>query len=241
MGQACQVCDHKNRVEIDRALVSGRSKASLSRECGVSEASLLNHEKNHVTRQLLKSHEIMERASADALLNEIDSCMVKAKAILKQAEDDKKPGLQLQALKEIRQTIEFLSRLAIAHATLAQERELAGMATGTNGQRTVVVLPAKIDPGMDATEAGRVYKNFLKTIGENPGADFRYAEDQSEPEPEQDEPSRPMTRKRPSSAERIKAAAAANDQEEDDLSGMVGPDILNWQPVIPPKQSTWGR
>lgn len=256
MGQVCTICSHPDRLQIDRDIVNSVPHLRIAKNYGLTDTAVRNHAQNHLTRQMLKSHEIAERANAAVLLDEIDTCMTKAKNILKQAEDNKQPSLQLAALREIRQTIEFLSKLAISLAELQQQRELAGM-VGT-GQRTVVVLPAKINPGMTATEAGQIYKDFLKATGEHPGAEFQFHEDQSHvQEQEQSESDRPMIRKRrPSSATRIKASASTGDpdrvelelspapdqdQEDDDLDGMVGPSILSWQPTIPKRRSTWGR
>ena len=40
MGQDCRICSHNKRLEIDRALVSGKSKASIAKQFGILEASL---------------------------------------------------------------------------------------------------------------------------------------------------------------------------------------------------------
>lgn len=154
MGQACQCCEHKNRAEIDKALVGGISKASLSRRFFVSEASLMNHERAHLSRQLLKSTEIMERANASVLLDELDTCMQKAKGILAKAEKDSKPNLQLSALREIRQSIEFLSKLAVSLAELQQKREQAGQ----NG--SIIEMPTITD-GMDVRQAESLWRQYL--------------------------------------------------------------------------------
>jgi hypothetical protein len=188
---------------------------------------------------MLKSGEIMERANAAVLLDEIDICMTKAKGILAQAEKDQKPGLQLQALREIRQTIEFLSKLAISLAQLQQERELALMPNG-DGQRTVIILPQKISLADTATKAATLYRQMIDTTKTNPGADISFAD-----EPEQEQTDRPMIRKRPSSAERVKLSSMAPGPEPIDLEPEEQDDpdlsILDWQPNIPAKQSTWGR
>ncbi len=49
MSQVCRVCSDAKRIEVDRALISGRSKASIAREFGVSEASLSYHAEHYLS------------------------------------------------------------------------------------------------------------------------------------------------------------------------------------------------
>lgn len=140
MGQKCSICCHPDRLEIDRQIVSGKPHLRIGKTFGLTDTSVANHARNHLSRQLLKSTEIMEKANASKLLGEIDICLVKAKGILSRAETDKKYHLQLSALREIRQSVEFLAKLAVSLADLQQKRELADRVS--SGQ-SVVILPEK--------------------------------------------------------------------------------------------------
>ena len=125
MPNVCKICTHAKRLQIDRAIVSGQSKASISREFHVSEASLANHAKNHLSRQLLKHDEIRERINSGRILDEVEDLLTRTKRILRDSEIKKQNGMALGAIREIRSTLEFLSKLAITLASIQQQESNA--------------------------------------------------------------------------------------------------------------------
>ena len=128
MANACTICNHFNRLEIDRALVAGRSHAGISREFGVSDDALRNHMENHLSRQLIKSHELKKAMESGNLLNEIEDLLTRSKSIMKKAEEDGRLNLALNAIKETRGTLELMSKIAVTlHQIRAQELEVERM------------------------------------------------------------------------------------------------------------------
>lgn len=124
MTQACKICNHSDRLNIDRALVAGRSLAALGREYDVGTDSLRNHLQNHLSRQLVKSHELRTAMEGGNLLNEIEELLTRSKHILRRAEHDGRLNLALNAIKETRGTLELMSRIAVTlHQIRAQELE----------------------------------------------------------------------------------------------------------------------
>lgn len=125
MQERCHVCQSSHRLQIDRALVQGRSKASISREFGISEQSLTNHEKKHLSHQLATAWEKKEMDENFSLLGRIDKILVRAEKIYKRNYEQGKDGTALKALSEQRSTIELLARIsAYLHQTKLLELEM---------------------------------------------------------------------------------------------------------------------
>ncbi|OPL09442.1 MAG: hypothetical protein AVO38_10975 [delta proteobacterium ML8_D] len=113
MGMTCTICSHEQRLEIDRAIVQGQSYTKIANDFGVGAQAVRSHAQNHLSRQLLKHTEIRERINSERILDEVEDILSKAKRILRDSEADNQRGVALNAIKEIRCTIEFLSKLAI--------------------------------------------------------------------------------------------------------------------------------
>ena len=128
MSQVCNVCSHPSKLEIDRGLVAGISMAGLSRQFGVSDDSLRNHRDNHLSRQLVKSHELRSAMESGNLINEIEDLLTRSKHILRRAEKDGHLTLALKAISETRGTLELMSKIAVTlHGIRAAELEAERM------------------------------------------------------------------------------------------------------------------
>ena len=60
MPMACKVCNHPQRLKIDREIVQGKSLAGISKRYGVPWNSLDSHKSNHLSRQLVQAYEKKE-------------------------------------------------------------------------------------------------------------------------------------------------------------------------------------
>jgi transposase-like protein len=113
MPQACSVCNHPKRLEIDKAILSGRSLASISRQYGVSSDALYHHRDNHITRQLATAMAKKELYQSMDMLSEIDELLHRTRRIMAQAEAKNNPNLELKAIAEARGSYELLSKIAL--------------------------------------------------------------------------------------------------------------------------------
>ena len=112
MAQACQVCNHPKRINIDRQIVAGSSLSKISKEYGVSYGSLYGHAQNHITRQLATAMQKKEMTESMDLLGRIETLLARAEKIFHRNYDKGKDGLALKALGESRSTIELLAKIA---------------------------------------------------------------------------------------------------------------------------------
>lgn len=121
MSQSCRVCTHSERLKIDKALLAGQSKSRISSVYGVPESSLAYHATHHLSRQLLKSHEMKQMLESKSLTTEIENLISRTKAILDKAEKQELHLVSLKAISELRQTFGFL----VSTAFLLREDERA--------------------------------------------------------------------------------------------------------------------
>lgn len=124
MPQACTICNHDKRLEIDREIVRGISISRIAREYDVSWDSVKYHADNHLSRQLIKSQEMKEAAINGNLLNEMEDLLKRSKHILRRAEREGALNTALGAIRETRGTLELMSKIAVTlHQIRAQELE----------------------------------------------------------------------------------------------------------------------
>jgi len=114
MSQACSVCNHDKVKDINRAIVSGKSKASISRKYGVSSDALRNHAENHISRQNRLSSEIIAQKEAVSLYDEVNSLITSHKEKMDQADKKRQNGLYLAFSKELRQSLETRAKFEFA-------------------------------------------------------------------------------------------------------------------------------
>lgn len=124
MARSCEVCQHEDKRDIDRLIVTGVSKAKISKDYGVPYHSVVYHENNHISRQLAAAYEKKELDNASELLYRIDSIIKKAQDIFERNYDMGKDSIALKALSEQRATLELLSKISYAlHQSKVAELE----------------------------------------------------------------------------------------------------------------------
>ncbi len=62
MPRRCTICTHKQRAEIDQALVARQSVRAISRQFSVSKDALLRHHDDHLPAALMRDQEAAEAA-----------------------------------------------------------------------------------------------------------------------------------------------------------------------------------
>lgn len=120
MGRKCQVCTNENRLAIDRMLVRGTPVGAVAKQFNVSPHSLFQHRRHHLSRQLLQSEAAKELLHSQKLLAEVNFMVEKCKDVLKRAEEKGSLNTSLGAIRELRSTLEFVTKLAV---TLKEEKE----------------------------------------------------------------------------------------------------------------------
>ena len=126
LGRQCTICNHPQRVEIDKALVAGVAYRRIAAEYGVSDGSLRRHKKNgHIAEQIAKvarkkeikqaeqitaaveEKERHEVASVDKLLKIIEALLAECLGMIRGAAAGDE-NTKLRAVREARETAKLL-------------------------------------------------------------------------------------------------------------------------------------
>jgi hypothetical protein len=133
MSNACGICLHRRRLELDREIVRGVRLSELAVRFGVDYHSLRCHAKMHISRQLATVMAKKEITVGEELLETINKIITRAEAIFDRNYKDKKDFLALKALDSQRNTIQLLSNIsAQLHAAKMAELELERKTAGTD-------------------------------------------------------------------------------------------------------------
>ncbi len=125
MPQRCKVCDNPERLNIDRAIISGKSLKEISREFNIGYDSLYRHSQDHLSRQLSKAYELKQMGENNELLEKIESIISRAEDIFRRNYEANKDLTALKSLAEIRSTIELLHKISYqSHQARLAELEL---------------------------------------------------------------------------------------------------------------------
>jgi hypothetical protein len=112
MPRKCTICNHPNRHDIDLALVEGGAYRVIAKQFGVSSSSTLRHKNKHLPDSMVRAHKARQAANADNLLANVCKLQRRAGRILRSAEQSGDHRIALSAIREIRNTIELLAKLA---------------------------------------------------------------------------------------------------------------------------------
>ena len=125
-GGQCSICNHPQRVEIDKALVAGVSYRAIASQYGVSREAAGRHKRNgHIAEQIAKAakkkeikrageianvveeKERREVADADRLLRVVEGLLAECLRMVKDAQVGDE-GTKLRAVREARETAKLL-------------------------------------------------------------------------------------------------------------------------------------
>lgn len=110
MPRTCTICNHPERPEIDRALLSGEAYRTIAKRYGASPSAVLRH-REHLPTQLVKAQAAEEVAQADNLLEQVKFLQTRALSILDRADLAGDLRTALSAIREARGNLELLAKL----------------------------------------------------------------------------------------------------------------------------------
>ena len=125
MSMKCHICSHNKKEEIEKQICSGVPHLKIGKTFGVSNMSVRNHARNHLSRQLLKSEETKSLLHGKNLFQNIVELIDRTKAILDDAESKDRPFISLGAIRELRQIYEFLIKFSMYLRDAQKEDRLA--------------------------------------------------------------------------------------------------------------------
>lgn len=111
MARPCTVCQSPNLVQIDSALVAGRSQEFISAEYGPGEAAIQRHRVSHLSPALVAIVARREERRSVKLVDRLDAVVTSVEHLVHQAEADGSSAQMLAAAREFRSGVELLARL----------------------------------------------------------------------------------------------------------------------------------
>lgn len=125
MSHKCSICQHKNRLDIDRQLANGGALTVLARKYSLGIHSLARHRDNHLSRQLVRSVKLQEENNGMDILKDMNSLIDRTEKILSSAEEKKNSGVALKAIKELRANYELLAKVvSYLHESKSEKQSL---------------------------------------------------------------------------------------------------------------------
>ena len=127
MPQSCKICNNSRRLEIDRELVTGKSKSKIAQKYDVPYHSVDYHARHHLSRQMLQGYERKGRLVSDELVSQFEDLFVKAKEMHDRSlarDSVSGDALALRALSEQRAILDTMCRiLALMVEAKAMEQQ----------------------------------------------------------------------------------------------------------------------
>lgn len=168
MAQACTICNHPQRDEIEKeALTPNSNKSEIGRKYGVGNDSIKYHIDNHLSPAIINQASLVERLQIDALLSEIENCLNRAKEIRDNPDYQAKPALILQAGREVRGIIGQMVSWGIEMQKMQLSQQNGR--EQVDREHGVIELPT-ITPDMSAIEAANLYKSYICSLKHFPGS-----------------------------------------------------------------------
>jgi hypothetical protein len=111
MGRLCSVCQRPDAVEIDGKLARKEISArALAHSLGIHVRVMQHHAQRHLKRAVKDAAGRRRRRQGDSLLDSLRPLVDRALAILEAAEASRSHSLALQAIREVRSTLELVGR-----------------------------------------------------------------------------------------------------------------------------------
>jgi hypothetical protein len=149
MPQACTICTHRSRPEIDRRLVSGEPNLRIATSFALTESAIRRHKSRHLSEALLKAQERKELQRSTSLLEDLRRLNDRTEAFLEATEGVLK---RAQAAEDDPQILSAAKHAAIVTRELRSNLQFVGQVTGElrqdraeEGSRTLVVLLPLMD------------------------------------------------------------------------------------------------
>jgi hypothetical protein len=113
MAQACTVCRHPKRPEIDRALVTGAADLKVAKDYGLARSSVQRHKARHIAEQIaegLKARGVENATAGNALWLQVEGLLKTAMEILESSKTtDKRTALG--AIREARDCMRLIAEV----------------------------------------------------------------------------------------------------------------------------------
>jgi hypothetical protein len=108
----CQICIHPNRVDIEKAQLTGEANTRIGRRLRVSVDALDRHKtRGHISQTIAKSHAAVEALRGEDLQAQLRALSAQALSILAEARQTRQHQAALAAIDKMTKIIEIIAKL----------------------------------------------------------------------------------------------------------------------------------
>lgn len=111
MAQICTICSHKEKENINSAILKKQSNRNIATQYSMSPAAVQRHKKKHLAATMTKAQVAEEVTQADNLLDQVKDLEGRALSILGRAEQEGDLRTACTAIREVRGIIELLMKV----------------------------------------------------------------------------------------------------------------------------------
>lgn len=159
MSTQCTVCNHPELKEIEKLIVEGKPNTVIANKFDLNHQAIRRHGNRHLPRRLVLAQKRKEQSHNETILDHLDGIVKDTKNILDEALADGHKSLALKAIRESRNNMELLSKIAVKQREYDQEDQKRedrrvegqlseGMESLTDAElKTLVFLQAKVAQG----------------------------------------------------------------------------------------------
>jgi hypothetical protein len=140
MPQTCTICNHQERDAIERALLGAEPYRHIAARTGTSTGALQRH-KDHLPKQLAKTHEAQELVRAGSLMADVAMGHDRSERLYCAAEDILTRAQEAKDLKTALQAIRCaVDVMGEARNYLELKGQITGELRGDSGSPVTVVI-----------------------------------------------------------------------------------------------------
>jgi hypothetical protein len=111
MPRKCSACESDHLKEIDSLLINNESNRFIATRFNLTPAAVQRHKANHLPKLLVKAKDAEVVASADKLIDRVQSLLERATRLADAAEKSKNLTAALMGVREIRGVLELIGRI----------------------------------------------------------------------------------------------------------------------------------
>lgn len=139
MPPRCNVCDHPQKAEIEKAILKGNeSMCGIARRYAVSNDSVERHFKRHMTKDVVAALEDGRKRNGKSLIDQLHDIQERSLAVLDTAGDDH--AMLLKAVAECRKNIETMAKLTGELDTRPVQATQVNVGVNGDGQAPITVV-----------------------------------------------------------------------------------------------------
>lgn len=152
MANRCTVCNHPDRLEIDKLVIGGVPYRDISGRFQVSKSALERHASGHIAAAISRARDLRDWLNADQLVGELRVLREVVLGILEEARADGDHATALQAIGRLEKQAELVARL-LGELVEHQRVQMVDASASEQWSKLLPIILSVLEPYPDARRA----------------------------------------------------------------------------------------